>query len=275
MKWYFSITGETLSRDEDHDFVNMIRVAVASALANTSLKPYLLYDGMENDFTRELRSTGVSIIQHRISFYDQLERAQKRLRPDWPNYMLTAAGAFLRLDIPAVETTDEFVLYTDCDVMFLSDPSLEYFRPTNFAVTSQFDLYGHHKEINSGVMLINVRRLRYDLPAILDFGCDMLHTLHGYDQEFLRVFYNGKWDPLSPKYNWKPYWGSDPLARIVHFHGPKPAAVRKLIIDADYRQDDSEFQAWRNLFFQNPDAYKIYLGIWNKFASHSDRIRAR
>ncbi len=265
MKWYFSITEDTLTADEDHGFLDMIRVAVASAQINTSLRPHLLYDGNESAFTDEMRAAGVTVIRHRISFYDQLQRAQQRLRPDWPDYMRTAAGAFQRLDIPNIETKEEFVLYTDCDVMFLSDPAMDNFRPATFAVASQFDLYGHHKEINSGVMLMNVRRLRADLPAMLDFACDMLHTLHGYDQEFLRVFYNGKWDPLSPKYNWKPYWGVDPMARVVHFHGPKPAAAHKLIKDKTYRQDDPVFQAWRNLFFKNPDAYRFYVDLWRRF----------
>ncbi len=265
MKWYFSITEETLTADEDHGFIDMIRAAVASAGANTTLRPHMLYDGHEGLFTDEMRRAGVSVIRHRISFYDQLERAQKRLRPDLPNYMRTAAGAFLRLDIPMVESQDEFVLYTDCDVIFLSDPAMQDFQPATFAVASQSDLYGHHKELNSGVMLMNVGRLRRDLPALLDFGCDMIHTMHGYDQEFLRVFYNGKWDPLSPKYNWKPYWGIDPVARIVHFHGPKPAAARKLIRDESYRRDDPVFQTWRNLFFQNPDGYRHYLERWDSF----------
>lgn len=268
MKWYFSITEETLDADEDHGFLDMIRVAVSSARANTSLRPHLLYDGGENTFTAEMRAAGVTVIRHRISFYDQLERAQKRLRPDWPDYMRTAAGAFLRLDIPTIETQEDFVLYTDCDVMFLADPALDRFRPAIFTVASQFDLYGHHKELNSGVMLMNVRRMRNDLPALLDFGCDMLHTMHGYDQEFLRVFYNGKWDPLSPKYNWKPYWGVDSLARIVHFHGPKPAAVLKLLADESYRQDDPVFQSWRNLFFQNRHGYNHYVELWNTFRQH-------
>lgn len=264
MKWYFSITEATLTADEDHDFLGMIRVAVASARANTSLRPHLLYDGAEGPFTAEMRAAGVVVIRHRLSFYDQLEHAQRRLRPDLHDYMRTAAGAFLRLDIPNIEMHDEFVLYTDCDVMFLSDPALESFHPATFTVASQFDLYGHHKEINSGVMLMNVGRLRRDLPALLDFGCDMIHTMQGYDQEFLRIFYNGKWDPLSPKYNWKPYWGDDPMARIVHFHGPKPAAARKLLRDHGYRQDDPVFQAWRNLFFQNTGGYRLYVDAWDR-----------
>ncbi len=267
MKWYFSITEETLNADPDHDFLGMIRVAVASARANTTLRPHLLYDGAPGPFTRELGASGVTVIHHRISFHDQLQRAQRRLRSEWPDYMRTAAGAFLRLDIPNIESEDPFVLYTDCDVMFLADPALDDFRPTVFTVASQFDLYGHHKELNSGVMLMNVRRLRDDLPAMLDFGCDMLHTLQGYDQEFLRVFYNGKWDPLSPKYNWKPYWGIDDQARIVHFHGPKAAAARKLLADPTYRQDDLRFQAWRSLFFQNPDGYRHYVALWDRFRS--------
>ncbi len=267
MKWYFSITEETLTADEDHGFTDMIRVAVASARVNTSLQPNLLYDGQESSFTAEMRAAGVNVIRHRISFYDQLQRAQRRLRPDWTNYMRTAAGAFLRLDIPNIEQQDEFVLYTDCDVLFLADPRLDHFRPANFAVASQFDLYGHHKELNSGVMLMNVRRIGADLPALLDFGCDMLHTLHGYDQEFLRVFYNAKWDPLSPKYNWKPYWGIDSMARIVHFHGPKPAAARKLLENEGYRHDDPVFQAWRDLFFKNVSGYRRYVELWETLRS--------
>ena len=264
MKWYFSITEETLTADEDHGFMDMIRVAVASAKANTRLSPHLLYDGKEGAFTTEMRAAGVKVIIHRISFYDQLEHAQKRLRPDLPGYMRTAAGAFLRLDIPNIETRDEFVLYTDCDVIFLSDPGLDDFRPAIFNVASQFDLYGHHREMNSGVMLMNVKRMRDDLPALLDFGCDMIHTMQGYDQEFLRLFYNGKWDPLSPKYNWKPYWGEDRMAKIVHFHGPKPAAVMKLMKDENYRVNDDVFQAWRNLYFKNTHGYRLYTNMWNE-----------
>jgi hypothetical protein len=35
-------------------------------------------------------------------------------------------------------------------------------------------------------------------------------------------FRHGGWKPLRPELNWKPYWGINPAAKIIHFHGPKP-----------------------------------------------------
>jgi hypothetical protein len=42
-------------------------------------------------------------------------------------------------------------------------------------------------------------------------------------------------------------------------------AARKLIMDADYRQDDPVFHVWRGLFFQNPEGYRLYVDLWNEF----------
>nr|WP_321984897.1 glycosyltransferase [uncultured Lichenicoccus sp.] len=275
MKWYFCVTADTLTANIEQDFPDMIRVAVASAFANTDLQPHMVFDGEECGFTREMAAAGVKVIFRRLSFYAELRYAQRRLLPYLTQWMTTAAGAFMRLDIPRIEFEDEFVLYTDCDVVFLQNPDLGRFRPTTFAAASQFDLYGHdfrdagkqnYAELNSGVMLMNVDRMRRDLPALIDLTCDMLHTFRGYDQSALEQFYMGQWTPLSPKYNWKPYWaGIDPYARIIHFHGPKPRAVLKLLADGNYRIDDETFQEWRGLFWQNPEAYRHYTDAWSGF----------
>ena len=88
--------------------------------------------------------------------------------------------------------------------------------------------------------------------------------MHGYDQEFLPVFFNGKRDPLSPEYNWKPHWGVDPLARVVQPDGPKPPAMLNLLADENHRQDPV-FQPWCNLFVQNRCGYNHDVELWNRF----------
>ncbi|GBQ71584.1 hypothetical protein AA103196_2815 [Ameyamaea chiangmaiensis NBRC 103196] len=265
MKWFFAITGQTLADDPDHGFIDCIRVAVKSAHDNTSLKPHMVFDGEECDFTREMRAAGVTVIFHRLHFFDRLHEAQKRQKPEWPNYMRTAAGAFLRLDLPLIETQDQYVLYTDCDVMFTAEPALEFCKPEIFAACGQFGQQDYYSDMNSGVMLINLHRLGRDLPALVEFLCDNLYHIAGYDQELLRVFYNAQWSPLSAKYNWKPYWGPNADARIVHFHGPKAPASRRLIEDATYREHDPSFHTWRHWFFQNPDGYRHYVPAWETF----------
>ena len=128
MKWFFAASEVSLDH-HDHDFRALIRSAVHSARQNTRLEPHMIYDGEESAFTQEIRNLGVTVIRHRLSFYDRIEAAQKAQRPDWTPYMFVASGALLRLEIPTLETRDEFVLYTDCDVLFLKDPELEGLRP--------------------------------------------------------------------------------------------------------------------------------------------------
>jgi hypothetical protein len=220
----------------------------------------MIFDGEESAFTQEMRAVGVTVIRHRISFYDRLEAAQKAQRPDWRPYMFVASGALLRLEIPIIEQDDDFVLYTDCDVVFLKDPGLENFRPTVFAVAPERQ-QGSHEDMNSGVMVMNLPRLRADLSTLVTFLCENFAAINGFDQEAYRTFYRGAWSGLTPDCNWKPYWGINPEAKVIHFHGPKPPAIRKLVADPDYGSPD----VWRQLYFQNPESYAHYLALWERF----------
>lgn len=269
MKWFFAITEQTLSNDPDHGFIDCIRVAVRSARENTTLKPHMIFDGQECDFTREMRAAGVQVIFHRLHYYDRLHEAQRRQKPEWPNYMQTAAGAFMRLELPLIEQEDKFVLYTDCDVMFMRDPQLEFCKPGIFAACGQFGHQDYYTDMNSGVMVMNLERLGNDLPAMVDFLCDNLYHIAGYDQELLRVFYNAQWSPLSARFNWKPYWGVNDDAVIVHFHAGKPPAARHLLDDPAYREHDHVFHTWRHWFFHNPAGYAHYVPHWEEFLRQS------
>jgi len=267
MKWFFAVSEISLDH-HDHDFRALIRSAVNSARANTRLIPHMIFDGEEGPFTEEIRALGVIVIRHRVSFYDRLEAAQRAQRPDWTSYMFVASGALLRLEIPLLEQTDAFVLYTDCDVVFLKDPVLDHLRPDVFAVAPERD-QGSRADMNSGVMVMNLPRLRADLPALVTFLCENFAAVGGFDQEAYRHFYDGAWSELTTDYNWKPYWGVNPEASIVHFHGPKPPAIRKLMADPDYGAPD----VWRQLYFNNPGSYARYLQVWDGFQTPDGACR--
>ncbi len=273
-KWYFAITHATLDADPDQGFRDCIRAAVASARRNTDLRPHMLYDGIEDDFTAEMREAGVDVRLHHIDFHAALGRAQQLQKPDWPHYMDTAAGAFMRLDIGQLEHEEEFVLYTDCDVMFEAAITIDHLRPEIFAAAPQFRTDGFFDDMNCGVMVINVARLKRDREALIEFMCENFARVAGYDQELLRLYYNQRWDPLSPVYNWKPYWGAEPRARIVHFHGPKPAASLRLLRDADYRCHDPVFQTWRHWFAVDRSGYEHYVGRWSAYLAQAPGSRS-
>lgn len=260
MKWFFALSEASLGHP-DHDWIPLIRTAVASARANTSLDPHFLYDGQPSAFTAELQSKGVTVIHHRLSYLGNIEHrwAELGLPPDAMRLAIIA-GAYLRTDIPGLELQDEYILYTDCDVMFRADPAVARFRPRYFACAPQRDR-NDFTEMNSGVMVMNVPAMRVELANFHHFTVNNFERFGAFDQDALREYYTGRYDPLPLELNWKPYWGIDPAAKIVHFHGPKPSAVRDLL----QRPDFAVPPIWRELFDESPAAYHHYLAEWDGY----------
>jgi hypothetical protein len=102
-------------------------------------------------------------------------------------------------------------------------------QPRYFAVGPEIKP-GNYRNMNAGVMLMNLPNLTEQDQPFRQYLSDNLPRLANstWDQEAYKRFYGRrwprkpKWDRLSKEYNWKPYWGPCPSARIVHFHGPKP-----------------------------------------------------
>jgi len=253
MKWIFALNAESVE-----SYGDFARVAVLSARKHSSLDAVCLFDGDEGRFTSWLREQGVQVVRARSTFYDDIAReAKARNDPFW---LRVGAGAFLRLEIPRVARElgwdDEFVFYTDCDVMFQSDPRplLEPLRPKLFAAAPE-TFRDKPLHMNTGAMWMNVRAL--DDPGFVAWThANIGKCLNfAFDQGAFRAFYNPlhrlawkwnvsnslfygvmsrlpfktwKWEPLPLELNWKAYWGPNPDARVFHFHGLKPTQRAEL-----------------------------------------------
>ena len=258
-KWFFTLSESSINR-AGHGWRGLIRVAVKSALAHTNLRPHLIYDGRENDFTDELKTMGVIIIHHRVSFFDEL---LVRSLQD-PEYVSLCSAVFLRVELPLIEREDDYVLFSDCDVMFLKEPDLTAIFPTKFASAPQFNRLDYLSDINTGVMVMNLPALREDLPQFRKFIVDHLFDgWPGCDQENYRRFYNGAWDHLRIELNWKPYWGVSDQAQLVHWHGPKPRVIRDLL----HNKRDSANAQFVKLFEMDKPSYAYYYQVWLKLAA--------
>lgn len=212
-------------------YCEMAKVAILSALERTSLTPLLVYDGRDNEFTRWLHRHGVRIIPWRSSLRPELIV----LGSKQPNTGFAGAlpGIFLRVDLPLISTRfglDEYVLYTDCDVMFQDDvvDLLEPVRCRYFATASESDR-ASAIDMNSGVMWMHLPDMLERQDLFREFILEHLDELPGFswDQGAYSRFYRSEvgaplWEHLPPELNWKPYWERSPAARIIHFHGPKP-----------------------------------------------------
>jgi len=261
MKWYFAISESSLDL-QSHDWPTLIKVAVASAQTHTRLAPHLLYDGQPNELTRWLEGRGVAIVHHTVPFLDAFEPAA-RARDHGRAWLAMVAGAFLRIEIPKIELEDDVVFYTDCDVMFRPGFTLkDVARPRFFAATGRRRVL-RRPTINSGVMLMNVPAMRREYSEFVEFIRKNVGL--GLDQEMLLAYFGRRIDLLPNRLNWFPYRGVNDLAHLVHFHGPKPAALE--IVLAHPEAAAALPDEWRRLLGQDIDAYRHYTRLWRECAA--------
>lgn len=223
MKWFFGFNEET---DWFDNYFRYIKCAVNSARVHTDLDPHFLYDGKPGELTKWLEGKGVTVHYKRSRFYDMF----KRLQPQGIDPKV-ASGTYLRAEIPdMVHGTDSFVLYTDCDVMFLGSTSdLENIKPKHFAAAPELQK-DDWSYFNAGVMLMNTPAMHAKTPQFerLVRGSSVAKLLKNLDQESYNDMYKGRWTRLPIEYNWKPYWGMNENAKIVHFHGIKVENIERV-----------------------------------------------
>jgi lipopolysaccharide biosynthesis glycosyltransferase len=246
-RWYFAINDAGIPH-----FDRCIRVALKSAKANTRLEPICIYSGNGAPFIDEIRRMGATVIRHKSSLADAIANTENA--NGWHKNIAT--GANLRLDIPIIEKKDPFVLYTDCDVMFLKHPKVDE-APEYFAAAPEHDKT-NWSFANTGVMVINVENMRRDHSALIDFAAPRLNTFGPlgkgtYDQGILNAYYARRWSRLPLEMNWKPYWGINPNASIIHYHGPKPQFVEAIHEGRDVPP------VYRSLHARDPNAYRTLL----------------
>lgn len=263
MKWYFCLNEAGLNI-----FAECVVVAVNSALQNTTLEPNFIYDGTPNALTDYLQKLGVKVHFHQNSFLTKINASAAGNGFN----SLIARGAYLRLDIPVVDPSDDIVLYTDVDVIFCSDPTFEVIPDTIAACAEYAIQESGPKEyapvFNSGVMLINLAGLRNELPALLKL-CDehgfYFHGIGGfYDQGALNLHFAGRSQALPQSLNWRCFSRSELEPVIIHFHGTKLYELASLVSGGRAQREIA------NRFFDlDKGSYIWAFGLYVRFLCHA------
>jgi hypothetical protein len=252
MKWYIALNEE----GTEGDIALHTRLAVLSAIKNTRLEPHLLYSGRRNGFTVWMERNGVKVISSRLPYLDAILDLVRRGR-----YTTATIGHWLRTNVCLVEQTDEFILYTDVDVLFCKAPDLDGIRPDYFSSAPEFKRNSWNY-FNAGVMVMNVPGLRREYSKFEEYLVSSLYakTYDFHDQIAYNNFYRGRWDRLPVELNWKPYWGINESACLVHFHGPKIGAI-EAVIAGTWDWSSNHGRQIGSLFGSFLEAYRYYIRL--------------
>ena len=242
-KWYFSIND--LGFEESWP---LLQVAVRSCLAATRLRPHCLYNGENDAYIQRLEGLGAHVIRHRSSLEAVLRRGYGAQYDKF-------SGHWLRVDIPQIEAEDPFVLYTDIDVLFRAHPEIK--RPPRYLAAAPERYRWRYPHFNSGVMVLNLNNLRQisaEFHAAITRRMEAGWRPPGHDQVSYNAVFRWRHARLPHAMNWKPYWGVNPKASIVHFHGPKPVHIARLKAGAVADM----LPVYKTLWHWNPQAYDRY-----------------
>lgn len=210
--------------DETSVYIDLLEVALKSAKLNTTLDINVLYDGPKGHRCHNLLNKyDAHIIPHKFSHEKDIERLFNRDFEGRPMEPRKIVSAFMRLDIPFVEQEAEYVLYVDLDVLFTRDIRAEELpKPQYLAASSQFSQkQGAEANFNAGVLVMNVRNMRQRCELIFK-DLEESVIVNGFDQGYLNKYCKADYTWLPVEYNWKPYWGINTQAAIIHYHGMKP-----------------------------------------------------
>ena len=209
-------------------YADMLKVALITLRKYSTLEPYVVYDGWPNQLTDWLAKHEVGIIYRRSLLYPELVRLDRETQDKV--YLNHGPGVLLKLDLTDIckerGWKEDQILFCDCDVIFTGDPAplLPKLGGKCFAVAAEDDP-NVPERMNTGVMLIDVEGLHRHSNEMRQYTAKHLPELVKISWEqhaYKMVFHDLGWAVLPSLLNWKPYWGINKDARIVHFHGPKP-----------------------------------------------------
>lgn len=237
MKWFFTANQESL---QDPNFFRLVEASIRSARTNTRLQPFIGYHGGPCPEIKKIQNMGVEVLEVRPAIADALSDYADRNKLS-EVHRRTRMGAFLRIDLPRyilkTGIDDKYILYTDCDVIFLRDIDIRS-KPKFFCANGAWHrrfrrIPIYYRHFNSGVLYMNVRSMAEEADHICNFivanggnkrrppGRYMSKNLFMSDQVALNLYFMNRYDQLQDDYNWHPTRGPSEKARIVHFNGLK------------------------------------------------------
>jgi lipopolysaccharide biosynthesis glycosyltransferase len=190
-----------------------------------------------------------------------------RSYPDYYNQNFIQTES-LRIDIPLLFPEEKYVLYADCDVIFLKDiPHIEFEQPLAVAIRKYY--INDTKFFNNGIMILNIPEMKKCYNDFKKFFIDSNYSFKIGDtttQGAYNSYFQNKVFELPLEFNWHAFWYTNPNAHILHMCGPKPAQYQEL-----YKNPQKFEKMYRQCILRKDSVISL-LKYWNEYAEREDQV---
>ena len=269
----------------------LLKAAINSLQKNTTLTPVVMMsidtdiehpNHEEGDKMIEwLHKKNVEIVYHTPTWYKDIKHFTFKTVTNWsnefmknmylyyPNYynMNFIKSESLRIDIPIVFPDEEYVMYVDCDVLFLKDPEIKPFeKPLAAALRGSF--------FNNGVMVFNIPLMKESYEDFLTFFLKSNYSFvigETTSQGAYNTYYHDKVAKMPLKLNWHVFTGKDKDVTIAHFCGASPYDYIKIQKQLDEHPKKPEYEMMYASCLNG--SVKYFIEEWNKYAEEKDKMK--
>lgn len=247
MKWVFCLN-EAGSKTENLFY---LKYAVLSAKKYTKLDPVCLLLGNNTYLEKFLKNLNIPVIKVQESPISSQLNYFHSSSPFWNlkthDIIDFASGTFLRFEIHKY-IPDKYCLYTDLDILFTPNFRIPKIKPKYFAASYQE--LGSDEMFNSGVMVLNLHNFsKHIYDDLVTQGLQFWEewVKRWYDQYLLNYFYKDRVEILDMVYNWRPLFGENSKAGIIHFERFKPLKNNSFALK--YKSSIDLYEKFRNYYF--------------------------
>ena len=221
----------------NEQYIQMMKVAVLSALRRTTLIPHVVVtDDEEKSTIAWLQARDVIVIRHSIKWRNKLSSIIKSSTKQdiSSSHLYVDANAtfrtYARLDLALLAELKQYehILYTDIDIFFRGEIDIIGQGHLTDTIQMGYEMQNIYP-LNAGVFFASTRFLQETYDALMNelYSSTSLNY-PGFgpgDQGLLNKVYEKQLldsRPLAKHFNAKPYQVLNCADKIVHFHGPKP-----------------------------------------------------
>ena len=269
------------------DYVAYAAVAIVSARERTAglLEPHVLVSTTEeSSFVDWCIEQGVVVHRYTPVLAEDINALIKTMVRTEEFGRKALGGVFGRIDAPRVYRqwggTSEYLLYTDCDILWDHLSVEEISQITSFPEQSLVAIGPQESKNsmkNSGVLMFHVDRWLEEFPNFVAYCRTQNWSGQSWDQGLILHYFvrNKNLSTLLPNsWNWKVYWGrpsaGESPAILYHFHGPKP--LRCLDINNSSGVPslaECPIDGYKGLL-HHPDFLNLAVDVLGKFKAYYD-----